>query len=46
MRQMVAKESYWIDWAKRISPTLPQRLLLTGWRRGLGRGRGRRSAAS
>ena len=31
MRQMVARESYAIDWAKRISPGLPQRLLQRGY---------------
>jgi len=33
-RQLVAKESYLIDWLKRLAPQLPQRLMLSGFRRG------------
>jgi NAD(P)-dependent dehydrogenase (short-subunit alcohol dehydrogenase family) len=40
MRQLVAREAYLIEAAKRISPTLPQRLLQAGFSRGLGVKRG------
>jgi short-subunit dehydrogenase len=46
MRQMVARESYLIDWAKRLAPNFPQRLLLQGYKRGLlGSGRPSKPAA-
>lgn len=38
MRQLVARESYLIDLAKRLAPALPQRILLSGRRRGVGTG--------
>ena len=41
MRQLVARESYVIDLAKRMAPALPQRLLLNSRRRG-GLGGGKR----
>ena len=38
MRQLVAVESHALDWLKRVSPVLPQRLLQGGYARGIGRG--------
>ena len=38
MRQLVAVESHAIDWVKRFSPALLQRLLQGGYSRGIGRG--------
>jgi NAD(P)-dependent dehydrogenase (short-subunit alcohol dehydrogenase family) len=35
MRQLVTRESYVIDWAKRFAPGLPLRILQTGYQRGL-----------
>jgi short-subunit dehydrogenase len=38
IRQLVTRESVMIDWAKRLSPTLPQRLMQYGFSRGMMRG--------
>jgi NAD(P)-dependent dehydrogenase (short-subunit alcohol dehydrogenase family) len=35
MRQLVTRESYVIDWAKRFAPGLSQRILQSGYQRGL-----------
>jgi len=39
LRQMVARESYVIDFAKRMAPGLTQRVLLSGRKRGMGTGK-------
>jgi NAD(P)-dependent dehydrogenase (short-subunit alcohol dehydrogenase family) len=39
MRQLVARESYLIDFAKRMAPALPSRVMLSGRKRGLGSGK-------
>lgn len=41
MRLLVAPESYALDFAKRVTPQLPQRVLQAGYSRGVGRGKTR-----
>jgi NAD(P)-dependent dehydrogenase (short-subunit alcohol dehydrogenase family) len=35
MRQLVTRESYLLDWAKRVAPGLPERVMQSGYSRGL-----------